>query len=715
MAPREHSRSRGSFSIFSLDHVRSISRAGSRQAARVPSRADLHERSDSRLSYRCDPLNQPPASPGHPSETEAAEGGLGSTSPERKANGTATDMSSGNREAALPDAGGSHRRVQRTRRLSWLPFRRSSSQSRHPRSRSVQLPKATSTSTVARSVISAPILTSTSNVKVARVEGVHCSELTDAELSSPTWHSHVGQAAIPTGTQENCANLHEQQNSGHPASSSRTRDDSNPADAVGRRGRMLRPWDAVKNKFKSSSLRRQNEQHAQNGTVDGLGGQEIVSFEQGIARRRTEALNLYRGKIKGLTGNGHIRRKPVNSGKEASGNKEDPPLLGDIIDEVVPDENAEQSDNDSAFGSLTRSFASAVDKLDFHASRPHNIPFLRSRSSFFNSRRDKEAVERGEAGRQALTTSNSLRSPAARLPSSSSPVTVSHGPSTPAPAARTPGDKLAPQSTPSTSVLSANNKNGTVQSKSTHGIQEPWNPLRMHPPHLMGSPPLLEGRPVQTTLEKCPTPSQQDAEDKNSSRQDEDDNESLSLEDAPIYSPSLGDLSQYARDTPASKANQRRGAESYLHSSHTTPNPTPTRGQAIGGHHSGVLKKSRSGIGMFSRSKSVKILTGHHPKSAGAGTTGTATPVTPSPLSQRDINRGVSTGDGRTVKKSRSLHFGGLFKRPSESDLATSIPRDLSVPFQPATPSPLRNVTRAHGSHGKVLSRTPDRRSASAR
>jgi hypothetical protein len=43
------------------------------------------------------------------------------------------------------------------------------------------------------------------------------------------------------------------------------------------------------------------------------------------------------------------------------------------------------------------------------------------------------------------------------------------------------------------------------------------------------------------------------------------------------------------------------------------------------------------------------------------------------------------------------LHFGGLFRKESQSSLSTPMPRDLTIPFQPATPSPLRNVTRARG------------------
>ncbi|EXJ77714.1 hypothetical protein A1O3_09943 [Capronia epimyces CBS 606.96] len=479
---------------------------------------------------------------------------------------------------------------------------------------------------------------------------------------------------------------------------------------------MLRLGDAVRSKLKGPPLRRHSEKALRLGRSEGADEGSILAVENSVARRRTEALNLYKGKIKGLTGNGHIRRKPVN-GSKAPGIHQDAPLLSGLTDPLMA-ESAEQSDNDSAFGSLTRSFASAVDKLDFSSSLPYNVPFLRSRSSFFSAKKDKDkdGGEREEK-RQVSGASSAMRSPSASLPSSSPPAPPSDRAPAPAPA---PPDQTAPdhhasQSAPSTGLVFASEKNPYVLPEAPDGHLIHGNPLRMHPPFGMATTPshsLRANQRINDHQSASPTPRieipRRESED--------DDDDSLSLEDAPIYSPSLGDLSQYARDTPASKATYRsepQGSRVVDAVSISTPTPTPTRNTPTGRQQRGVLKKSKSGMGMFSRSKSGRILTMTKSKGAGSDSPNATAPSTPSPLDQREINRNDSTGKDKTVKKSRSLHFGGLFKRPSEPDLAAPIPRDLSVPFQPATPSPLRTVTRARGNDGKLQSHVQGRRSSS--
>ena len=80
---------------------------------------------------------------------------------------------------------------RKKRPLSWLTFNRTAD---YPRSISQRLRtlKDPSSSSLAKSTISAPVLTSTTNVKIARSEGVHCGELTPEIFDKSTWDSKIG-------------------------------------------------------------------------------------------------------------------------------------------------------------------------------------------------------------------------------------------------------------------------------------------------------------------------------------------------------------------------------------------------------------------------------------------------------------------------------------------------------------------------------------------
>ncbi len=609
------------------------------------------------------------------------------------------------REEVIRAPNASHRRGLRIRPLSWLPFSRPPPQDHCSRSQSVQLPKATSTSTVARSVISAPVLTSTTNVGVARAEGVHCGEISDLTFSQSTWNSQVGWVATSTGVPAERQPGPDTPGLGPPAGRIPAGGRETPSNkAPSRRERVFRLGYAVRNKIKGGPLwkpvGRRLESHSSSPREDTHDRTTGDATENGPAHRGAEKLNLYKGKIRGLTGHAHIRRKSLSSAKDLAETNRDPPLLGDFTGKQVVDASTEQSDGDSAFGSLTRSFASAVDKLDFHSPGPRNVSFLRSKSSFFHTRKtDTDTVERTEPKQRlpAVSTPQTLLSTNMPTPQPLRPAPLPPGPrgtmaSDPvAEAGPAPG-----RSTPSPMVFSTE-KNAYIPAKPAPGYPRGVNPLRMHPPDTFASPPSPGSGPQPsnpTSGNSLVASSHQQVQDP--SRPSEDDNESVSLEDAPIYSPSLGDLSQYARDTPRSTRP----------SHHETPRSnameaTPTRpamkNSGANEGHRGLLKKSRSGVGLFSRAKASKGT------SNGGGNGGDhsrlASTSTLSPLYERDANRKLDTDSGNSVKKSRSLHFGGLFRKESQSSLSlsTPVPRDMTSPFQPATPSPLRNVTRARG------------------
>ncbi|OAL37192.1 hypothetical protein AYO20_03368 [Fonsecaea nubica] len=707
MISHTRSRSKGSFSIFSFDTIRSFSRAGSRQASRIPSKDELRDRTESSLSYRCDPKNQPPASPEPISPGHVVEESVKSTpqSPQGLGDHDEGQQTQSDAEAAVLPFQSTRRRTNRLRPRSWLPFSRLSPQSPYPRSISTQLPKTASTSTVARSVISAPVLTSTTNITVARAEGVHCGEMFDVAFAQSSWNSQVGWVA---------SNNEDSEGSSRHAKASSGRCGESPGGianlTTSKRGRILRLRNAIRSKIRNGTSRPAGitAQHKQIPETPGdVQGDEVPTLKRDLPHSRAETLNLYKGKIKGITGNGHIRRKSVNTDKGAAESRGgDSPLLGrgDIIDLPPTDFASEHSDNESGFGSLTRSFASAVDKLDFYSSLPRNMSFLRSRSSFFHSKQGGNGGNnQDETSRQFPPISPSKPAPPvarAIAASSQSDLLGSFNPKghlqKPASAARHDGqhDSQSQEFGPNREVQAGRQtavaplvfsaeKNGYVPAAPIAGYPRGVNPLRMHPPGAMAVAPsvldqasqalsLDHNAPLTFPRRHTPTPNSEDREG----------SDTTSLEDAPIYSPSLGDLSQYARDTPRpAKAVPSGGSRDQ--DGHSVSTQSSGKKDLAAKGQAGTLKKSRSGVGLFSKSKSENTST----------TSTHSRPQAESPLYQRSGNQQGNTdsGKGKMVKKSKSLHFGGLFKRKDTADLKSTM---ASLAFQPATPSPLRKVMR---------------------
>ncbi|KAL6242050.1 hypothetical protein RBB50_010962 [Rhinocladiella similis] len=599
-------------------------------------------------------------------------------SPDTKEGSTQEQGLSGKRNDVQEVSASRSRRIFRP--LSWLPWSQSSLEPQYPRSQSVHLPKAPSTSTVARSVISAPILTSTTNVDVARAEGVVCGGISDMSFARTRWDPVVGWVALSPEEQDGDVPSSEYLGS-RPPRLNVADGPKSPTITMSKKGRIIKLGDILRKKVKGVPVRLRSRRaasgvaHLSNEVTaeDAAGGSPDKRAQVGI-------LNLYKGKMRELTGNGHLKRLSLNGGKELAKARQDPPLLSDFTNVPILDTeaSAEQDDNgESAFGSLTKSFASAVDKLDFHSPLQRNLPFLRSKSSFFTQKKAIYGDEAGSVDRQRQFPAMMAPTPALE-PQYPPPVAAVSGP------LKTAANDLVAQNNAPTPVLFSTEANKYVDAKPLAGCPRGVNPLRMHPPDAFASPPQA-GRPAISVSAgadpSASSPPQRQTPKPNTPSDEEDD--LASLEDAPIYSPSLGDLSQYARDTPPS---HRRG-----HPETSSPAPfnrTPTRVGMLPAkmtsteRHGRLLKKSRSGL--FSRSKSSKTITSKDNEMA-------------SPLHQRDVNQQVNVNQEQTVKKSRSLQFGGLFRKNSQPNLGARRPSE--VPFQPATPSPLRNVTRvSHGS-----------------
>lgn len=301
MATHSRNKSKGAFSILSIDTFRSFSRAGSRQGLSSLCRSSLltipacrEDLSRSPSSLSCNPHEQPSPSTDLTGLTLTEE-------PKR-----------------------------RHRPLSWLSFK----SRRYSRSGSNHLPKDVSTSTMARSVISAPILTSTSNSKVAAVESVNLNP----DMTTAVEARHL-------------------------------------AEKIEEEKQDRRKFVDV---LKNAAQRRKSTN---------------IEESAPLTRRRVETINLYKDKIKNLTGTGGVRRKPTNAGRCDLVHQNSQAALIQAADLSCKRSKAalDDFDADSHFGSLTRSFNSALEKLDFQSN-----PNLRSRTSIFNMRRPGEQAQPSE-------------------------------------------------------------------------------------------------------------------------------------------------------------------------------------------------------------------------------------------------------------------------------------------------------------------------------
>lgn len=218
---------------------------------------------------------------------------------------------------------------------------------------SARLPKDTSTATVASSVISAPVLTSTTNVKVADMEGVHCDELTEESFDKSTWSNKVGWVSdIDESAAEEARMLAEKIEAEESSQD--------------KPGRLVRLGAAVK------------------GILRGKRNEKFTQLEDeslSVGRRHAETINLYKSKIRNLTGSGQIRRKSVQvtagnkhgdedmmqaqSGPSAALPSAEQPLLTSKKSQDFLSITSDLDDGGTKFGSLTRSFNSALDKLNF--------------------------------------------------------------------------------------------------------------------------------------------------------------------------------------------------------------------------------------------------------------------------------------------------------------------------------------------------------------
>ena len=188
---------------------------------------------------------------------------------------------------------------------------------------------------------------------MAEAEGVHCGELTQESFDKSTWCPKLGWLKDDETTAVEARDL-----------ADKIRKEE--ANAEKPRGRLQKLSDTLRDRLRKG---------------DHLGVEDSSTLNHKIARRRAETINLCKEKIKDLTGSGLVRRKSIDANLSKHLDAEDPPLLKKTSQVfTLGEENASQ------YGSLSRSFNSALEKLDMSATT--NMSFLRSKSSLFNMRKE---------------------------------------------------------------------------------------------------------------------------------------------------------------------------------------------------------------------------------------------------------------------------------------------------------------------------------------
>jgi hypothetical protein len=369
--------------------------------------------------------------------------------------------------------------------------------------------------------ISAPVLTSTTNVNVARAEGIHCGELAHADLVQPIWSPQVDWMPESAGIAEQSEKAVTAVEVAGEIKESRERGENQLRHSIEilRSTAYSRLKRIIRARLHSMTLARRPSIR-EKPHFSKLEESSISSTTRG-------GVGLCRQKIRDLTGHGNVRRKPFAKVNKLSAKNigeqhhEEQPLL-------MPDSMSSPSDLDAhetcpnishcfTFGDLETSFMNTVDKLDFQQTlqQTHDSLVCPKRQPILPGMWQKTT----HIGHTATVNEAGIHT--SRL----QPCTFSVS------------------------------KASLVLALTSEPLPK-VNPLGCHPNVTSFAEQLVD------TLEISTPPLG------TSPRIEMMQEEVQDLQAAPIYSPSSGNLSQYARLTPSS-------ARSTPSSFHTAPLPTP--------------------------------------------------------------------------------------------------------------------------------------------
>ncbi len=310
------------------------------------------------------------------------------------------------------------------RPLSWLPpSGETSGRASHP-------PNNSTTSSFSRGVISAPVLTSTTNAKVALTEGLQCGKITTSGLAAPSWHPEPGWVAAVDGkdsARDQAAKVQEQQfrDAQLLLPSHRSTGLHKMPKQSSKRSASMNALSKVKEAL-TSRMRQASESQTYRSVFrrdkfvrlgDGCQQQPPVKDKHG--RIGIEAHDMGADEFRSPSDHGHVTTKPIQHP-----GRENPDLLRGgrrplLIDVDGGAKNGcyyadqEQHAVDFHFEDLETSFARAVEKLDFRIKG--DKASLTSLSSLFQSGKTISAPNktRTEQFGQSLP-----RAPCPQLPAS---------------------------------------------------------------------------------------------------------------------------------------------------------------------------------------------------------------------------------------------------------------------------------------------------------
>lgn len=501
------------------------------------------------------------------------------------------------------------------RPLSWLP------PSAETSGRGSHLPTNNTPSTVDRSMISAPVLTSTTNAKVALTEGVHCGKITTSGLATSSWHPKSGWVATDDGedhAKEQATKLQEgetwdgqilppsQRSKGLHKMSKRSSK---------RSGSMNNALSKVKEAL-MSRLRQASDPQTYRSVLSrdkfvrlGDDCQPQSPVNDKPVRIGTEVQNLGADNSSALSDGGHVQRKPM---QHQGHNIQDLSQEGKRPFFIEVDDSAkngcycadqEQHAVDFHFEDLETSFAKAVEKLDFRIKG--DKVSLTSLSSIFQSGKKLSAPNKT---RTAQPTHGLPRVPCLQLPANARhpPQTLSEDSTSDKVATDQPsmgqcascarscsfGRAKAPVEVYSIPyemdpLPNKENDNSDRAARAERIFSRGHlNPLTSHPDLTkfaeQPSPTMTDPDvPPTPTATKPNIPSYRETAGVQLTHAKPDLND---LEGAPIYSPSIGSLGQYDRNTPSSAsasanfASHKLGVASSRRPLLETPTRPPRRG-----------------------------------------------------------------------------------------------------------------------------------------
>ena len=459
--------------------------------------------------------------------------------------------------------------------MSWLSLSKSSKAKRRNHGSCSGLANEESDPTALKRAISSPILTSTTNANIAEVEAVRCGSFQEPEpgetlRTSITDHLSVRDDGAKVSTTSGASDFADHLDGARKEMTGSKDEKSRRATVPGgKRNTLSRVRGAIASRWRSSSLPLQHPfVSGKDQFIKIVDDRPRSPVEGRIARCKAEGLNLCKRNIKRLTGRGIVRRRRVSHIPQPLGNeatiegKKDYVLVS--ISSITPPTATHEDEHhhNLPFGDLETAFVGAVDKLSFQT----------------HLRTKPEAKLHSEASTPIMDETKSKGKTPERPPSHlpglhyerATLIDVRTGLRIP-----TPEPGAFPKSRADIPYLSSTN---VTQRDRRDQVEHPHrvNPLGSH----QGVMDFTERR-VDTGDENI-SPAGMSTPRVNITR------EASGLQNAPIYSPSSDDLTQYGRMTPspgrttASFHTAPLLSPGNLHerTRNWTPNETPTRARA---------------------------------------------------------------------------------------------------------------------------------------